>query len=231
MKRAVLNLTIDSVAAALLTAMVGTGYILWFVLPPGTNRTHVLWGLLRHQWGAAHFWLSVALLAMLAVHVALHWRWLLTGLSHRLGMGMLAERSPRLAGSVLVAAAAAPLAALAVAAHLSVHAMDRPLHPLEEGRRAGEAGALAARAAAVLAERCASCHGERAPAAGVRADTPEALRRAPGGMRWVVPGRPDESRLLEVVAASSAPREVPPRHRLDSGDLEVLRAWIGSLRN
>lgn len=83
MKRALLNLMIDSVAAALLTAMVGTGYILWFALPPGTNRTHTLWGLLRHQWGAAHFWISVTLLAVLAVHVALHWRWLVTGLSKR----------------------------------------------------------------------------------------------------------------------------------------------------
>ncbi len=56
--------------------MVGTGYILWFVLPPGTNRTHILWGLLRHQWGTLHFWISVMLLTVLAVHVALHWRWL-----------------------------------------------------------------------------------------------------------------------------------------------------------
>jgi Domain of unknown function (DUF4405) len=85
MSRGFLNLVIDTVAAALLTAMVGTGYILWFVLPPGTHRTDILWGLLRHQWGAVHFWISLVLLTVLAIHVALHWRWLVVGLSKRFG--------------------------------------------------------------------------------------------------------------------------------------------------
>ena len=40
MTRGSLNLVVDTAAAALLTAMIGTGYVLWFVLPPGTNRTH-----------------------------------------------------------------------------------------------------------------------------------------------------------------------------------------------
>jgi hypothetical protein len=64
--------------------MPGTGYILWFALPPGTNRTHSLWGC--SQFGAVHFWISVTLLAVLAIHVALHWRWLVVGLSRRLGV-------------------------------------------------------------------------------------------------------------------------------------------------
>lgn len=137
MNRALLNVMIDSIAAALLTAMVGTGYILWFALPPGTNRTHLLWGLLRHQWGAVHFWMSATLLVVLAVHVALHWRWLLMGLSRRFGVGGWAERSPHLAGLVLLAAAAVPLTALAIGAHVSVQAMDPPLHPLDDEPRAG----------------------------------------------------------------------------------------------
>jgi hypothetical protein len=74
MRRGFLNLIIHTVAAALLTAMVGTGYIFWFVLPPGTNRMHILGGLLRHHWGAVHCWISVMLLTVLAIHVALHWR-------------------------------------------------------------------------------------------------------------------------------------------------------------
>jgi mono/diheme cytochrome c family protein len=184
------------------------------------------------------------------VHVALHWRWLLTGVSKRFGVAAWAERSPRLAGSVLLAAAAVPLTALAIGAHLSVRAMDQPLHPLDESRQGAAPGAtptagavssttaplasrapgadardtIAARAAAVLADRCASCHGAREPAAGVRADTLDALlREAQGPVRWVVPGRPDESRLLEVVAT--------PRHRLSPSDADALRAWIASLRD
>lgn len=273
MGRGLLNLIIDTVAAALLTAMVGTGYILWFVLPPGTNRTHILWGVLRHQWGAVHFWMSVMLLTVLAVHVALHWRWLVMGLSRRFGVAAWAERSPRLAGLTLVAAAALPLTMLALAAHVSVRPMDIPLHPLVDERRPGmpptalesaaertgqpssvstapsptgpipstsipltsqdisadTRDAVIARAAAVLAERCAGCHGVHAPSAGIRADTLDALREAQGGIHWVTPGRPDESPLFEAVGVRFEARRIASMHRLNQSEVDALRAWIAIL--
>jgi mono/diheme cytochrome c family protein len=277
MNRGFLNLMIDTVAAALLTAMVGTGYILWFALPPGTNRTHILWGLLRHQWGTVHSWISVMLLAVLAVHVALHWRWLVMGLSKRFGVRAWAERSPRLTGLTLLAAAALPLTTLAIAAHLSVQSMDPPLYPLVDEPGAGTApvtpgtaadkaarsspvpaqdttpptgpasdtsasitypdasttarDAVVALAAAVLAERCAACHGAREPAAGVRADIPGALRDEQDGVRWVTPGRPDESRLFEVVGLQSASGRIAPKHRLRQSEVDALRMWIASLND
>ena len=241
MNRAAFNLIIDTVAAALLMALVGTGYILWFALPPGTNRTHSLWGLLRHQYGALHFWISLALLAVLTVHVALHWRWLVTGLWKRLGAAPWAQQRPRVAGLVLLAAAAAPLTVIAVAAHESVRPLDRPLHSLEGDwtRSAGvirispdaagsHAGVAAAaehdRAAAVLAARCASCHDAVKPAGGVRADTPAALLAEQGRVPWVAVGRPNESRLFEVVGPSAS----SPKHRITEEDVEALRAWVSS---
>jgi mono/diheme cytochrome c family protein len=255
--------------------MVGSGYILWLALPPGTNRTHILWGLLRHQWGAVHAWISVTLLAVLAVHVALHWRWLVMGLSKRFGVAAWAERSPRLTGLLVLAAAALPLTTLAIAAQVSVRPLASPLHPLVDAPRVGAApaapgtadeksapsspvpaqgttpaagqvsgartpitspsasttdrDAVVARAAAVLAERCAACHGAHEPAAGVRADTPGALRAEQAGVRWVTPGRPDESRLFEVVGVQSAAGRMAPKHRLHQSETEALRAWITSL--
>ena len=266
MNRGVLNLLIDTVAAALLTALVGTGYLLWFVLPPGTNRTHILWGLLRHHWGTVHAWISVTLLTVLAVHVALHWRWLVMGLSRRFGVAAWAARSPRLAGLTVLTAAALPLTALALAAHVSVRPMDAPLHPLaddptagaapttpgtaveraapspsgptpdtmpqaepESGTSAADRDAVNAQAAGVLAERCAACHGAHEPAAGLRADTTGALRKAQGGIQWVTPGRPGESRLFEVVGVRSAAGRIAPKHRLRESEMDVLRAWITSL--
>ena len=230
MSRALLNLVVDSVAAALLTAMVGTGYILWFALPPGMNRTHTLWGVLRHQWGAAHFWIAVTLLAVLALHVALHWRWLVTGLCRRFGVPAWAERSPRLAGLAVLAAAALPLTTLAVAAHLSVRPMDSPLHVLGGDRAAGASrDAVGGRVAALLAQRCAPCHGGRAAAAGVHADTPEALRAEQNGVRWITAGKPEESRLFEVVGVGSAARGIAAEHRLTQTEMDALRAWIASL--
>jgi mono/diheme cytochrome c family protein len=233
--RVSLNVLIDTVAAALVTAMVATGYVLAFVLPPGTNRTHWLWGLLRHEWGALHAWVSVGLLGVLAIHTALHWRWLVGGLCRRLGRGEWAERAPRLSGLVVLGAAAAPLVVLVAAAHLSVRPLDRPLHPLTDAPAAAADPAarpdraLLDRVSAVLQARCATCHGAREPAAGVRAESPAALLAQQDGVRWVVAGAPDASPLLRVVGVPSATRRITPKHGLTEDEVELLRAWIASL--
>jgi len=57
--------------------MAGTGLLLAFRLPPGSRGgaglTAMGWG--RHEWGDVHTWLSYAFLALIAAHLALHWRW------------------------------------------------------------------------------------------------------------------------------------------------------------
>ena len=114
MHRGVLNLLLDTVAAALLTALVGTGYLLVFVLPPRTNRTHILWGLLRHQWGTVHAGISVLLLTVLAGHVALHWRWLVMGLSRRFGVAAWATRLGRIGYDAVAGSLVGGMQALAM---------------------------------------------------------------------------------------------------------------------
>jgi hypothetical protein len=32
----------------------------------------------RHQWGEIHFWVAFVLMAVLALHVVLHWKWIVT---------------------------------------------------------------------------------------------------------------------------------------------------------
>jgi hypothetical protein len=49
-----------------------TGLLMKFVLPPGSSSLSV-WGMGRHDWGGIHFWLAMALIVLLVVHVALHW--------------------------------------------------------------------------------------------------------------------------------------------------------------
>lgn len=58
-------------------AMAGTGLLLAFRLPPGSRGGRGLsaMDLSRHEWGDIHTWLSYAFLALIAVHLALHWRW------------------------------------------------------------------------------------------------------------------------------------------------------------
>lgn len=57
--------------------MAGTGLLLAWRLPPGSRGGRGLaamgWG--RHDWGDVHTWLSYAFLALVAAHLALHWRW------------------------------------------------------------------------------------------------------------------------------------------------------------
>lgn len=77
MRRQILNFVIDTAALLVVLAMVATGFLLKWVLPPGSRGGQglQLWGLTRHEWGDVHFWLAVALLLLALVHVALHWAW------------------------------------------------------------------------------------------------------------------------------------------------------------
>lgn len=59
-------------------ALAGTGLLLAFRLPPGSRGGAGLsaMGMTRHEWGDWHTWIGYAFLALTALHLALHWRWL-----------------------------------------------------------------------------------------------------------------------------------------------------------
>jgi hypothetical protein len=76
MRKQTLNFVIDTFALLSVLAMIGTGIVLRYTLPPGSNgRGLSLWGWGRHDWGDVHFWLALGLAISLLLHVALHWRW------------------------------------------------------------------------------------------------------------------------------------------------------------
>lgn len=83
MKRSHLNFVVDSVAFGAFIFLVATGVIMEFLLPAGSGHWTTLWGLDRHGWGSIHFWMSVAFLAALAVHVYLHWKWIVAVMKGR----------------------------------------------------------------------------------------------------------------------------------------------------
>lgn len=87
MKHSRTNVIVDAVAFTFFVTMTTTGMVMRWLLPPGAGRLELLgrgrhrqvltlWGLDRHQWGDIHFWLAVALLVTLVLHVVLHWRWI-----------------------------------------------------------------------------------------------------------------------------------------------------------
>lgn len=78
MKQARLNLIIDLLAFAGFVFLTASGVLMRYILPPGSGHHTTLWGLDRHEWGDIHFWISVAFLVALALHLLLHWRWILS---------------------------------------------------------------------------------------------------------------------------------------------------------
>lgn len=75
MRRTTLNFLVDFAAFLAMLGMIGTGLIVRFALPPGTGGRWTIWDMGRHDWGALHYYLAIALLALLLVHLALHWSW------------------------------------------------------------------------------------------------------------------------------------------------------------
>ncbi|UCE98925.1 MAG: DUF4405 domain-containing protein [Planctomycetota bacterium] len=66
-----------------------TGFIIKYILPPGTGgcgrlcrggcgRAHIkdFWSMTRHEWGDIHFYLAVLFVALMVVHLVLHWNWI-----------------------------------------------------------------------------------------------------------------------------------------------------------
>lgn len=90
MKRVHLNAVVDAIALVGFMALATTGLVLRYQLPPGSGEmfgrgmgrragersVDLLWGLTRHEWGDYHYWIAVGLLAVLSVHLFLHWKWI-----------------------------------------------------------------------------------------------------------------------------------------------------------
>ncbi|MBN2359543.1 MAG: DUF4405 domain-containing protein [Deltaproteobacteria bacterium] len=79
MNRPTWNYWIDVLLFTLMTAVLFIGVLLAFVMaegPVADQSTKYFCGLHRHQWGNIHLWFSLALVALVALHVILHWNWI-----------------------------------------------------------------------------------------------------------------------------------------------------------
>lgn len=92
MSRTAVNAIVDAIAYAGLVALATTGLMLRWQMPPGSGGLHgmgsgsgagagsrpvtVVWGLSRHEWGGIHYWIALVLMGVLAVHLILHWKWI-----------------------------------------------------------------------------------------------------------------------------------------------------------
>ncbi len=80
--KAKINLVIDAILMVLLMAMAGFGLLIKYVLVPGFKRNPkygndvelYFLGLDRHQWGSIHLWVSLVFIALIVLHIVLHWK-------------------------------------------------------------------------------------------------------------------------------------------------------------
>ncbi len=236
MNRGLLNLLIDLVAALCLGAMLATGYILRFPLPPTTNRTHELWGMSRHEWGTIHSWASLVLLAVLLTHVILHWEWLFATIRRRFTTLKAPPNQRRVAGIATVLALLVAGSLFAWAAHSGVRKMDTPLHPLLEPDQAMSIPLEQVAAKVdfqrevmpIFATSCIGCHGPKRQRADLRVDHRDDLF-APGDKKpLIVPGNADASRLIDIVSGKVKEMKSAAEHRLPVNEITLLKAWIDS---
>jgi hypothetical protein len=94
MKRSTVNFVVGLLAFLNLLGLGFTGYIMEYVLPPGSGgrygrgfrggrgvseaveQIQRFWSLGRHGWGEVHFYLAVAFTVLMIIHIILHWTWI-----------------------------------------------------------------------------------------------------------------------------------------------------------
>lgn len=237
-KRTALNLLIDVLAAAFFGAMIATGYVLRFPLPPGTQKSLSLWGLTRHEWGAVHFWISVGLLIVLLIHLTIHWQWIVTVIGKRFDWAPEVGGHLR-SGVLTLLALSLAFFAFAWAARRSVRERgnagcppgdqvadrraapsDRPPTAVERAR-----GDFWRDVYAILEASCLRCHGPDGARGGFRIDRRSAYF-GNGGQPLVIPGKSAESPLIAIVSGRRSDMPLLAVHQLPEAEIEVLRNWI-----
>ncbi len=78
----------------------------------------------------------------------------------------------------------------------------------------------------LLANRCFECHGDAKQQGDVRLDLKASVLGGGPDGPLVVPGKPGESRLLQVIAHDPADTQMPPKAKLPDAEIALLTEWV-----
>ncbi len=80
----------------------------------------------------------------------------------------------------------------------------------------------------ILVRHCYSCHSAQAKKlrGGLRLDSREALLAGGDNGAGLVPGRPDQSRLIEAIGYKNVELQMPPRGKLPDAAIADLTEWV-----
>jgi mono/diheme cytochrome c family protein len=76
----------------------------------------------------------------------------------------------------------------------------------------------------ILAKRCYGCHGEKKQKGSLRLDALETILGGGESGPALVPGKPDESLLIEAIRYQSL--EMPPKEQLPGEEIATLTRWV-----
>jgi hypothetical protein len=247
MNRTAINLAVDLATAALFLALIATGFILRFALPPGTNKGLCLWGLSRHQFGDIHLWISFAFLGMVLLHVSLHWQWVVAVVGKHMGLKVSPKGSllrSGLAAFLLLAAAVGLFVWLTRASVRNITESDRfdvcpdpasPVGGITDGLPARPDDSMEGSCAPVafwkdiypiLERNCLYCHGPKRQKGGIRLDRREDFFGKGGSKQLVVPGDSGRSPLIAIVSGLRTDMARADAHKLPEKEVNLLRAWL-----
>ena len=244
MNRTLANIIIDIIAAFLFLGMMATGYLLRFPLPPGSNKTLSLWGYTRHQWGDIHFWISLGLLVVLAIHLVLHWNWIVTVIGKRCHLVKTARPSLIRSGILTSGIVILMITLFGWTAQNSVKEIARPMHgkPLGHTEQVNEAPTTPMAQVStgqenvefrrdvypIFENNCLSCHGPQKQLANFRVDRIEDFFSGNGRDRLITPKQSSTSPLIAIVSGTKKDMPMAAIHKLSLQDVDLLKAWIDS---
>ena len=67
---------VDIAAFISFVFVVSTGILMRYVLPPRSGQATEIFGMSRHEWGDVHFYITSLFLAILSIHLILHWHFI-----------------------------------------------------------------------------------------------------------------------------------------------------------
>jgi mono/diheme cytochrome c family protein len=91
--------------------------------------------------------------------------------------------------------------------------------------RAGDPPALSTDVQAVLDRHCVKCHGPLEQKSGLRLDSAASLWKGNDDGPIAVIGKPEESKLVRVLAADADPH-MPPKKQLTADEIAKVRTWL-----
>ena len=78
----------------------------------------------------------------------------------------------------------------------------------------------------LLVENCFSCHAAKKQKGDLRLDSAASIKAGGKNGPVIVPGKPTQSRLIEVVSGKDPDVQMPPDEKLTEAQVEILAQWV-----